>query len=88
MYNTHTHTYIHVCAQDSGKGIPENMLDTIFDPFVQGDMSTTRYLFVFVYIDVCMLTLYITLLCKEACQLQVVFAYMYICMYVCIYVCM
>jgi hypothetical protein len=51
ILHTHTHTHTHTWGsdvtmlymQDSGKGIPENMIDTIFDPFVQGDMSTTRY---------------------------------------------
>ena len=35
-----THVRIHV--QDTGRGIPPEMLDEIFEPFVQGDSSLTR----------------------------------------------
>mmetsp|Transcript_21998 Transcript_21998/g.54210 ORF Transcript_21998/g.54210 Transcript_21998/m.54210 type:complete len:1929 (+) Transcript_21998:73-5859(+) len=34
--------HIALFVQDTGSGIPENVIDNIFDPFVQGDMSATR----------------------------------------------
>jgi PAS domain S-box-containing protein len=33
---------LHFCIQDTGIGIPENQLSTLFSPFVQLDNSTTR----------------------------------------------
>ena len=34
--------YVAICVNDSGVGVSEEQLDSIFEPFVQGDSGTTR----------------------------------------------
>lgn len=36
------HALIHVCVSDSGIGIPPEMIEHVFDPFIQGDGSLNR----------------------------------------------